>query len=121
MNLKLGDIYWFQPNSADRTASDIVHPHVVIDIQVSNEDAARQVVLCAITSNMKRVNMPGNILLDTGEGNLTRRSVVEVSKTRMLEDGELGDYIGSLSASRIEQILAGKRFVERSFLTGLSG
>jgi mRNA interferase MazF len=116
MSIKPGDIYWFQPDSSDGMASDIAHPHVVVEVNALNDGSTMHVVLCAVTSNRKRVTMPGNILLDSGEGNLTRRSVVEVSKTRVLDKGELGDYIGSLSASRVEQILAGRLFVTRSFL-----
>ena len=79
----------------------IAHPHVVID-----ENRA-----CALTTNMNKISVPGNILLDVGEGDLPKQSIVEVSKTVAIEDAQLGDYIGSLTERRVEQILANLRFV----------
>ena len=73
------------------------------------------VVVCLLTSNRQRVTMPGNVLLEAGEGNLTRLSVVEVSKVFPVARSRLGDSIGTLSEQRIEQILAGMRFVQTSF------
>jgi mRNA interferase MazF len=40
---------------------------------------------------------------------------VEVSKVTSVEKAQLGDYIGSLTEQRINQILAGMRFLQRSF------
>lgn len=108
-----GDVYWitFQ-NPSD---SHYPHPHVVIQDNLFNHSRLDRVVVCAITSNVKKLNMPGNVGLDIGEANLTRRSIVEVAKLLSVEKGQLGDYIGSLSAERVEQILAGIGLVQRSF------
>lgn len=106
MSDHLGDIYWL-PVEADA----IPHPHVIVEER--EEDSSFK--LCAITSNLKRLSLAGNVLLEAGEANLTRASVVEVSKTREAHPAELGAYIGRLSAQRLEEILDGIRFVERSF------
>lgn len=108
MVIKQGDIYWVQLGS-DLEAR-IPHPHVVIQ----HDDPT--VVVCALTSNLKRVNMPGNVLLEVGEGNLPKQSVVEVSKAATIDKALLGEYIGTLTERRVHQILAGIRFVQTSFL-----
>ncbi len=73
-------------------------------------------VACALTSNIKRVsNTPGNILLEVGEANLPKQSVVEVSKVSTADKTELGEYIGTLTEQRIDQILAGMQFLQKSF------
>jgi len=59
--------------------------------------------------------MPGTVLLDIDEANLPKQSLVEVSKITTVDKTQLGDYIGTLSESRIAQILAGIRFLQRSF------
>ncbi len=59
---------------------------------------------------------PGNILLDVGEANLPKHSAVEVSKVSSIPKTQLGEYIGSLTERRIEQILVGMRFLQSSFL-----
>ena len=56
-----------------------------------------------------------NVLLDAGEGELPKQSVVVVSQIASVEKIRLGERIGSLSQARVEQILAGLRFQQRSF------
>jgi mRNA interferase MazF len=112
MVINQGDIYWIQ--GAEGT---IPHPHVVVQDNVFNHSRIHTVVVCALTTNLQRVNLPGNVLLDQGEANLTRQSVVEVAKVSSVEKTQLGDYIGTLSEQRIDQILTGMRFIQRSFLS----
>jgi mRNA interferase MazF len=73
------------------------------------------VIVCALTSNLQRANEPGNVLLDMGEGNLAKHSVVVVSQISSVDKARLGDRIGSLSDARVEQILDGLRFQQASF------
>ena len=101
-----GNIYWLIPQEDGQ----ISHPHVVIQIE------GDVITLCALTTNRRKLSIPGNILLDEVEGNLPKHSIVEVSKLKVVSAEELGDYIGMLSPQRIEQILAGIQFVQTSFL-----
>jgi mRNA interferase MazF len=87
----------------------------VLQDDVFNRSRIQTVIVCALTSNMKRASMPGNVLLDGGEANLPRQSVVEVSKVSAVDRTQLGDYIGTLSRQRVNQILAGMRFLQWSF------
>jgi len=106
MDSVIGSIFWVAPV----VASGIPHPHVVI---YRDGDV---LTLCALTTNMNKLNMPGNILLEPGEGGLPKQSIVEVAKTLTLDAAQLGEYIGVLSQARLTQIHAGIRFVRRSFL-----
>ena len=54
-------------------------------------------------------------LLEVGEGNLPKQSVVVVSQVSSVDKARLGERIGSLSDPRVEQILAGLRFQQASF------
>ena len=113
-----GDIYWVEVKHPNEREAGILHPHVVIQDNVFNHSRINTVVVCALTSNIKRIaNTPGNILLDIGEANLPKQSVVEVSKVSTVDKTRLGEYIGSLSEERINEILAGMRFLQRSFFS----
>lgn len=112
--IRQGDIFWLQLASEDEEDARIPHPHVIIE--AGTNDPGDRVVVCALTSNLKRVSIPGNILLDAGEANLPRQSVIEVSKVTTIETTQLGNYIGTLSAERLAQIAAGRRFVEQLWL-----
>ena len=82
---------------------------------VFNHSRITTVVVCALTSNLHRASEPGNVLLEVGEGNLPKQSVVVVSQISSVDKARLGERIGSLSDARVEQILAGLRFQQVSF------
>ena len=88
---------------------------MVVQDDVFNHSRITTVVVCALTSNLHRATEPGNLLLEVGEGNLPQQSVVVVSQVSSIEKTRLGERIGSLSAARVEQILAGLRFQQASF------
>lgn len=115
MMINQGDLYWLRVARADGPAVDYAHPYVVIQEDVINHSRVNTVVVCALTSNLKRMTEPGNVLLEVGEANLLKQSVVVVSQVEAVEKTALGEYIGTLSRQRIEQILAGIRFQQRAF------
>lgn len=107
MDIRLGDIFWISPNESDGISSDHTHPYVVIQ-----NDSLNNVVVCGLTSNLKRAKEPGNVLLDAVEANLPKQSVVVVSQVSVLDKSQLGEHIGMLSEQRLKQVLAGMRFLE---------
>jgi mRNA interferase MazF len=107
-----GDIYWVPLEEPDGFEPGFTHPHVVIQDNVLNRSRIDTVVVCALTTNMKRAKAPGNVLLDNGEANLPRQSVVVVSQVSTVDKTQLGEYIGSLSKQRVKQILAGLQFLQ---------
>lgn len=113
--MRRGDLFWVEPDDARGSVPGVRHPHVVVQDDVLNASRIHTVVVCALTSNLKRANEPGNVLLDPGEGDLERRSVVVVSQVSSIDKSQLGARIGSLSQERVEQILSGLRFQQRSF------
>jgi len=113
MEVRQGDIFWAAPSGPQEAAPGIPHPYVVVQDDLFNRSRISSVVVCALTTNRKRASLPGNVLLEPGEGNLPVQSVVEVSKLTAVEKDRLGDYIGSLGRERIEQILAGIAFIQR--------
>ena len=115
MEIKRGGIYWLQSEEPSGATAGYPHPYVVIQDDVINRSRINTVVVCAMTSNKKRATEPGNLLLEAGEANLPRQSVVVVSQIDTVEKTQLGGYIGSLSQQRVEQILAGMRFQQLSF------
>lgn len=117
MTIHQGDLYWLRLAPLDTGEGAIAHPYVVVQDDLFNHSRIHTVIVCALTTNVRRSSLPGNVLLEAGEGSLPRTSVVEVGKVSSVEKTQLGDYIGRLSAARIEQILAGMRFVQRSYFS----
>jgi mRNA interferase MazF len=112
MIINQGDIYWVPLEEPDGTEPGYTHPHVIVQDNVFNRSRITTVVVCALTSNIKRANAPGNVLLEAGEANLPRQSVVVVSQVSSVHKTQLCEYIGTLNQQRIDQILAGMRFLQ---------
>jgi mRNA interferase MazF len=110
-----GDIFWIAPDDSRGPVPSYSHPHVVVQDDVFNQSRVTTVIVCALTSNLNKASEPGNVLLDPGEGALPEQSVVVVSQISAVEKTRLGHRIGSLSEGRVEQILDGLRFQQRSF------
>jgi mRNA interferase MazF len=113
VSINRGDLFWAQGETSARPDERVAHPQVVVQDDVFNHSRVETVVVCALSSNLQRAKEPGNVLLEVGEGSLPRQSVVVVSQVASVEKARLGERIGSLSAARVEEILAGLRFLER--------
>src|SRR5687767_7823821 len=112
MEINQGDIYWVPIEESNGAEPGYTHPHVVIQENILNRSRINTVVVCALTSNLKRAKAPGNVLLEAGEANLPRQSVVVVSQVSVVSKTQLGEYIGMLTEHRLTQILAGMQFVQ---------
>ena len=110
-----GTLYWLAP---DPVKDSIRHPHLVVQDDVFNASRIGTVVVCALSTNLRRAVEPGNVLLDPGEGGLPRQSVVVVSQLSVVDKFALQDPIGHLTDTRVEQVLAGLRFQQVAFLRG---
>lgn len=116
-----GDIFWIRPQDSDEGGLGYYpHPYVVIQDNVFNHSRIDTVVVCALTSNLQQANVPGNVLLEAGEANLPKQSVVVVSKVSAVNKSQLGECIGALNEQRIHQILTGMRFLQSSHFTQVS-
>jgi mRNA interferase MazF len=115
LRIDRGDVFWIAADDSRGPAPSYAHPHVVVQDDVFNHSRIGTVIVCALTSNLKVASEPGNVLLDEGEGNLPRRSVVVVSQIDSVDKARLGARIGSLSAARVDAIVAGLRFLQASF------
>lgn len=111
MAIRQGDIFWvnlFPPRSSE---PGYRHPHVVIQNNVFNASKINTVVVCALTSNLKRAKSPGNVTLQRGEGNLKKTSVVNISQIITVDKSDLAEKIGTLSPTRVNEIIEGLRLL----------
>ena len=111
MVIHQGDIFWVELGEPVGSGPGYIHPYVVIQNDVFNASRINTTILCALTSNLRRAQSPGNVLLAAGEGNLPKQSVVVVSQLLTVDRVQLRQYIGSLSSRRIVEIFAGVRLL----------
>ena len=111
MVISQGDIYWINLEEPAGLEPGFRHPHVVIQNNLFNRSRIDTVVVCLLTSNLKLARVPGNVLLEKGEGNLAKQSVVNISQIYTVDKGDLVEWIGMLSEKRVRQILDGVRLL----------
>ena len=111
MVINQGDIFWIELDEPSGSEPGYLHPHVIIQNNLFNRSRINTVVVCVLTSNLRRANSPGNVLLEAGEADLPEQSVVNVSQILTIDKSQLGEKIGTLSAERVRQILNGIRLV----------
>jgi len=107
MVVNQGDIFWVEFGEPSGSEPGYRHPHVVIQNNVFNHSRIQTVVVCALTSNLKRAKAPGNVLLAKGEANLPKQSVANISQIFTVNKSDLVEKVGSLSRNRVYQILEG--------------
>ena len=107
MVINQGDIFWVEFGEPSGSEPGYRHPHVVIQNNVFNHSRIQTVVVCALTSNLKRARAPGNVLLAKGEANLPKQSVANISQIFTVNKSDLVEKVGSLSRNRVYQILEG--------------
>lgn len=107
MAINQGDIYWIELEKPRGSEPAYRHPHVVIQNNAFNFSNINTVVLCALTSNLKRASSPGNILLKKNEAGLPKKSVVNITQIVTVNKSDVKEKIGQLSKSRVNEIIEG--------------
>jgi mRNA interferase MazF len=97
--IRQGQVYWIDFGPSTGSAQAERHPCVVVQNDIFNRSAIRTSVVCLITSNLGRANAPGNVLLKKGEANLSKASVVNVSRIITVDKAELLECTGQLSGT----------------------
>jgi mRNA interferase MazF len=111
MVISQGDIYWINLEEPAGSEPGFRHPHVVIQNNLFNRSRIDTVVVCLLTSNLRLAKAPGNVLVEKGEGNLAKQSVVNISQIYTVDKSDLVEWIGALSEKRVRQILDGVRLL----------
>ena len=107
MVINQGDVFWVDLGEPSGSEPGYRHPHVVIQNNIFNRSRINTVVVCAITSNLRRADSPGNVRLNQGEANLPKASVVSISQIFTVDKRDLVERIGALSRNRIREVLDG--------------
>lgn len=106
-----GDVYWIDLGQPIGSEPAYIHPYVVIQNDMLNRSQIRTVIVCALTTNLRRAKAPGNVLLEVGEAELPEQSVVNVSQIFTVDKTLLTEKIGCLTRQRVQQILVGLALV----------
>ena len=107
MVIEQGEIYWVDLGEPSGSTPGYRHPHIVVQNNLFNSSNINTVVMCALTSNLKRGLSPGNEVLKKGEANLPKKSVVNITQIYTVDKSDLFEKIGKVNSERLKEILLG--------------
>lgn len=102
-----GEVYWFDLGEPHGSEPGCLRPVAVVQSDILNESGIGTILVCPITSNLRRGAWTGNVTLPAGEAGLPKASVVEVTGTFSANRLELMGLIGQLSRRSLHRVLAG--------------
>jgi mRNA interferase MazF len=102
-----GDIFWVRFGDPGDSGPSGKRPAVVIQNDLLNSSNLNTTIVSLITSNLKLGDIPWNIELKKGMGNIPKSSVVVVSQVATVDKTRLLEKIGSLDNATVDKILDG--------------
>lgn len=91
---------------------------VVVQSARMNRSQIDTVVVCVLTSNLRRGKVPGNVTLSQTECGLPKSSVVNISQMLTVDKADLSYKTGEVDRSRMDDVL---RNINRVLLRGRWG
>ena len=109
--VRQGEVYGLDLGVPVGSEPGFRHPHIVVQSDALNVSRLATTVVCALTSNVRLARAPGNVMLERGEANSPKQSVVNVTQLYTVDKSELEERIGMLSPQRVREILDGLQLV----------
>ncbi len=105
--IRQGEVYWADLGEPSGSEPALRHPCVIVQNDLFNRSNIGTVIACSVTSNLRRADAPGNVLISARESGLRKDSIVNVSQVFTLDKRDLAKKIGTLPPERLAEILAG--------------
>lgn len=111
MVIERGEIWWADLGEPRGSSPGFHRPVLIIQSDFFNQTLINTVIVSIITTNLRLVNMPGNLSLSPKASGLDKESVINISQLFTLDRADLLEYIGNISAQKMEQVEKGLRLV----------
>ncbi|MGC2745188.1 MAG: type II toxin-antitoxin system PemK/MazF family toxin [Candidatus Angelobacter sp.] len=106
-----GEIWWADLPEPCGSEPSFRRPVLIIQADSFNRSGIRTIIVAVITSNLRLVDAPGNVLLPALVTGLPRDSVVNVSQLLTLDRLFLTELVGKLSGRPLAEVETGLRLV----------
>lgn len=106
-----GEVRWADLSEPRGAEPGFRRPVLVMQSDAFNRSRIGTVVVVALTSNLRLIDAPGNVLVPAKVSGLPRDSVANVSQLITVERGAIGESTGRLDTPTLRRIDAGLRLV----------
>lgn len=111
MVIQRGEIWWADLEAPRGSGPGFRRPVVVVQSDAFNRSRIGTIVVVAITSNLRLLDAPGNVLLAARTAGLPRDSVANVSQVVTVDREVLTERVSQLDAATMVAIGRGMRVV----------
>ncbi|MFN2392683.1 MAG: type II toxin-antitoxin system PemK/MazF family toxin, partial [Pyrinomonadaceae bacterium] len=111
MIVERGEIWWADLPEPHGSSPGFQHPVLIVQSDDFNQTKLNTVMGVVITTNLRLADMPGNVLLEKRTSGLPKNSVVNVTQIVTFDKNELLEFVGNVSAQKMEQVDSGLRLV----------
>ena len=107
MVISQGDVWWADLGEPVGSEPGFRRPVVVVQGDSFNRSRIATVVCIPLTSNLRLVEAPGNVLLERDMTGLSKDSVANVSQPVTLDKSALTERVGNLPGAKLDLVLYG--------------
>ena len=111
MVVQRGEIWWADLDEPVGSAPGSRRPVLLVQADAFNRSRLQTTIAVVLTSNLRLVDAPGNVLVRKTVSGLPKDSVANVSQVVTLDRDFLTDRVGRLPARLVAAIDAGLRLV----------
>jgi mRNA interferase MazF len=106
-----GQIWWADLGEPSRSEPGFRRPILVVQSDAFNRSRLRTVVAVVLTSNLRLVEAPGNVLVPAKAAGLPKDSVVNVSQIITIDRDCLAEPAGRIRGQLLKDVQNGLRLV----------
>jgi mRNA interferase MazF len=103
------EVWWADLADPRGSEPGFRRPVIIVQSDSFNRSRLRTVIAVVLTTNLRLLAAPGNVLVPAGEAGLTRDSVANVTQVIVLDRDFLVERAGRLGSARMSQIDDGLR------------
>jgi mRNA interferase MazF len=109
--IERGDVWWAELGEPDGSEPGYRRPIIIVQSDGFNRSRLRTVIAVVLTTNIRLVDAPGNVLVPAKAARLARDSVANVSQIITVDRDFLVERAGLIRGQILEDIDSGLRLV----------
>lgn len=109
--IERGEVWWAELGEPQGSGPGFRRPVLIVQNDAFNRSRLRTVVAVVVTSNLRLVDAPGNVLLPAKVSGLPKDSVANVSQVITLDRDFLTERAGRVRGALLSDVESGLRLV----------
>ena len=111
MVIERGQVWWAELGEPAGSEPGFRRPVLIVQSDAFNRSRLRTVIAVVLTSNLRILDAPGNVLIPAKAAGLPKDSIANVSQIITVDRDFLTDHAGRIRGQLLQDVDAGLRLV----------